>query len=124
MYGIENQTAESWSQTLDTVLKLNSDHISLYPLTIEKHTPFYDQNKKVDYDLQAIMYNIACEKLKDAGFTHYEISNWAKDGKFSIDSTRCLGACGIAPVFTVNGEVYGKATVKKLDEVLDELITK
>ena len=47
-----------------------------------------------------------------------------EDGKFSIDSTRCLGACGIAPVFTVNGEVYGKATVKKLEEVLDELITK
>lgn len=43
------------------------------------------------------------------------------DGKFSIDSTRCVGACGIAPVFTVNGEVYGRATVKKLDEVLDEL---
>lgn len=44
-----------------------------------------------------------------------------KDGMFSIDSTRCLGACGIAPVFTVNGEVYGRATVKKLDEVLDTL---
>ncbi len=44
-----------------------------------------------------------------------------KDGMFSIESTRCLGACGIAPVFTVNGEVYGKATVKKLDEVLDTL---
>ena len=43
------------------------------------------------------------------------------DGKFSIDATRCVGACGIAPVFTVNGEVYGKATVKKLDEVLDSL---
>ena len=44
------------------------------------------------------------------------------DGKFSIDSTRCVGACGIAPVFTVNGEVYGKATVKMLDEVLDKLM--
>ena len=44
-----------------------------------------------------------------------------KDGLFSIDATRCVGACGIAPVFTVNGEVYGKATVKKLDEVLDKL---
>ena len=43
------------------------------------------------------------------------------DGKFSIDTTRCVGACGIAPVFTVNDEVYGKATVKKLDEVLDTL---
>ncbi len=45
-----------------------------------------------------------------------------EDGMFSIDTTRCVGACGLAPVFTVNGEVYGKATVKKLDEVLDELI--
>ncbi len=46
------------------------------------------------------------------------------DGKFSIDATRCVGACGLAPVFTINNEVYGKATVKKLDEVLDEYIKK
>ena len=45
----------------------------------------------------------------------------SEDGKFSIDTTRCVGACGIAPVFTVNDEVYGHATVKKLDEVLNEL---
>ena len=43
------------------------------------------------------------------------------DGKFSIDTTRCVGACGIAPVFTVNDEVYGKATVKKYGKVLDML---
>lgn len=47
-----------------------------------------------------------------------------EDGKFSIDATRCVGACGLAPVFTVNDEVYGKATVKKLDEVLDEYMKK
>ena len=45
-----------------------------------------------------------------------------EDGMFSIDETRCVGACGLAPVFTVNGEVYGKATVQKLDQVLDEII--
>lgn len=44
------------------------------------------------------------------------------DGLISLDETRCVGACGLAPVFTVNGEVYGKATVKKLDEVLDNLL--
>ncbi len=44
------------------------------------------------------------------------------DGLFSIDETRCVGACGLAPVFTVNGEVHGKATVQKLDQVLDELL--
>ena len=47
-----------------------------------------------------------------------------EDGLISIDETRCVGACGLAPVFTVNGEVYGKATVKKLDEVLDEILNK
>lgn len=46
------------------------------------------------------------------------------DGKFSIEETRCVGACGLAPVFTVNGEVYGKATVQKMDQVLDELNSK
>lgn len=47
-----------------------------------------------------------------------------EDGLFTIDQTRCVGACGLAPVFTVNNEVYGKATVQKLDQVLDELIAK
>ena len=37
-----------------------------------------------------------------------------KDGLFTIEQTRCVGACGLAPVFTVNGEVYGKASVQKL----------
>ncbi len=44
-----------------------------------------------------------------------------KDGLFSIEATRCVGACGLAPVFTVNNEVHGKATVKMLDEILDNL---
>ena len=44
-----------------------------------------------------------------------------KDGLFTIEQTRCVGACGLAPVFTVNGEVYGKETVKKLDEVIEKL---
>ena len=43
------------------------------------------------------------------------------DGKFSIDEVRCVGACGLAPVFMVNDEVYGNATVKMVDEVLDKL---
>ena len=55
------------------------------------------------------------ERLKiDAGET-------TGDGLFSIEETRCVGACGLAPVFTVNGEVYGKATVQTLDKVIDEL---
>lgn len=43
-----------------------------------------------------------------------------KDGKFSLDATRCIGACGLAPVFTVNDEVYGKATPELVDKVIEE----
>lgn len=46
------------------------------------------------------------------------------DGKFSLDTMRCVGACGLAPVFLVNDEVYGRATVKKFDEVIDEYMKK
>ena len=56
------------------------------------------------------------EKLK------IEPGQTTEDGMFTIDQTRCVGACGLAPVFTVNGEVYGKATVQKLDKVLDEIM--
>ncbi len=59
------------------------------------------------------------ERLKQR--LNIEEGQTTPDGKFSIDATRCVGACGIAPVFTINGEVYGKATVKMLDEVLDNL---
>ena len=43
-----------------------------------------------------------------------------EDGKFFLDDVRCVGACGLAPVFMVNDEVYGNATVKKFDEILDK----
>ena len=47
-----------------------------------------------------------------------------EDGKFSIDEVRCVGACGLAPVFMVNDEVYGNATVEQLDKVINELMQK
>jgi NADP-reducing hydrogenase subunit HndA len=40
------------------------------------------------------------------------------DGNFSILETRCIGCCGLAPVITVNSNVYGKITVKEVDEIL------
>ena len=49
-----------------------------------------------------------------------DVGETTKDGKFSLEATRCVGACGLAPVFTVNNEVYGKATVKMLDEIIDK----
>ncbi len=51
-----------------------------------------------------------------------DVGETTKDGKFSLEATRCVGACGLAPVFTINNEVYGKATVKMIDEILDKYI--
>ena len=40
------------------------------------------------------------------------------DGKYSLEATRCIGACGLAPVFTINGEVYGKVTADDIPGIL------
>ena len=40
------------------------------------------------------------------------------DGKFSLEATRCIGACGLAPVMTVNSDVYGKLTADMVPEIL------
>ena len=50
-----------------------------------------------------------------------DVGETTKDGKFSIEEQRCIGACGLAPVFMVNNDVYANATTKMLDEVLDSL---
>lgn len=49
-----------------------------------------------------------------------DVGETTPDGKFSIEATRCIGACGLAPVFTINDEVYGKATPEMLDKIIDE----
>jgi len=83
MYGIENQSIADLENSLNEVIELNPEHISLYPLTIEENTVFYKQNKIVDTDKQQQMYEVACSVLNKNNFIHYEISNWAKDNKIS-----------------------------------------
>ena len=41
-----------------------------------------------------------------------------EDGAFSIDATRCIGACGLAPVLTINGDVYGRLALEDVDDIL------
>lgn len=43
-----------------------------------------------------------------------------KDGIYSIDATRCIGACGLAPVITINEDVYGKLTPEDIDDILSK----
>lgn len=51
-----------------------------------------------------------------------DVGECTPDGKFSIDATRCIGACGLAPVLTVNDDVYGKLVVDDIDGIMDKYI--
>lgn len=69
-------------------------------------------------------YVKGAQKLLDRAIERLKIrpGEVTPDGKFSIDDVRCVGACGLAPVFMINDEVYGNATVKQFDEVIDKYI--
>lgn len=83
MFALPGQTLEQWGETVDRALELETEHLSLYNLTIEPDTPFatwHAAGKLVvpDDDAAADMYQLAIERLGRAGYEHYEISNWAK----------------------------------------------
>lgn len=60
------------------------------------------------------IYNKLMEKLGIVG------GECTPDGKFSLDACRCIGACGLAPVMTINDDVYGRLTVDDIDEILEK----
>ena len=83
MYGIAEQSFESFKRTLDFVSSLPVTHLSVYGLIIEEGTPFYKERKALllpSEDEECDMYLFAAEKLAEASFSHYEISNYAKRG--------------------------------------------
>ena len=49
-----------------------------------------------------------------------EVGRTTKDGKFTLNATRCLGACGLAPVMMINDEVYGRLTPDQVSGILDQ----
>ena len=83
MLGIPYQTADSLRETLDKILALHPNHLSCYLLKIEPGTPFARRHAETDCpsdDEAADFYLTVCETLRAAGFTHYEISNFARPG--------------------------------------------
>ena len=58
------------------------------------------------------------EKVKE--ILGIDVGECTPDGKFSIDATRCIGACGLAPVITVNDEVYGRLTVDDIPGIIQQ----
>ncbi|GHT09458.1 coproporphyrinogen III oxidase [Bacteroidia bacterium] len=85
MYGLPGQTPEIWEKTLRQAMDLDVQHISAYHLIYEENTPLFsllEQGKitPVDEELSVQLFEILIDKLEDAGFEHYEISNFAKHG--------------------------------------------
>ncbi len=126
MYGIPEQTMYSFAKTLDTVLALKPEHISLYGLILEEGTPFWKMKNSLSLpgeDTECDMYYHAADILRYNGYSHYEISNYAKDGYASRHNMKywlCeeyIGV-GVSAYSYFNGERYGNSS--HISEYLSE----
>ncbi len=89
MYGLPEQTLNKVLDSIQSLLAFTPAHLSCYGLKLEENTPLWRKNPLLpDDDLQADMYFAICERLKEAGYLHYEISNWAKPGFASRHNSR------------------------------------
>jgi oxygen-independent coproporphyrinogen-3 oxidase len=83
IYGTPGESLEDWSVSVDAALALEPDHLSAYALVIEPGTRMGGQLRRgeiaaTDPDAQADMYEIADEAFSAAGYSWYEVSNWAR----------------------------------------------
>ncbi len=88
IYGLPNQTLEEWERNIQTAVELDVEHISAYNLTYHEGTVFYDQLKKgilqeLPDELSLEQFQVLIRRLKEAGYEHYEISNFCKPGCYS-----------------------------------------
>ena len=92
MFALPGQTLSDWESNLARAIKINPEHISTYNLTIEPETAFAKLHSRGKLtmppeDLQLEHYKMAIDMLTEAGYDHYEISNFAKPGKQSRHNT-------------------------------------
>lgn len=92
IYGIPGLSNKQWRKNIDIVLSSGISHISSYALTVEPNTALYSLIKKGTInnvnDMQAQeQFYILTEELSKHNFTHYELSNFAKDGALSINNS-------------------------------------
>ncbi|KAM5135884.1 radical S-adenosyl methionine domain-containing protein 1, mitochondrial [Mantella aurantiaca] len=88
IFGLPGQSLAAWHSTLERILDQCDDHVSLYQLTLERGTALFSlkekgQLKVPDQELTAQMYDDARRILQQAGFRHYEVSNFARNGAIS-----------------------------------------
>ena len=91
--GLPHQTRESWKTSLDEMLAIAPEHVSVYLLEVDEGSRLgreilrggakYSAAKVPSDDDMAEFYELACDALASAGYEHYEISNWAQPGRAS-----------------------------------------
>lgn len=94
MIGIPGQSLEDVQESIEEIIKLSPEHISTYSLIIEEGTPFFNKLAKnkitlPDEEIERQMYWMVKKKLEEAGYIHYEISNFAKKGYESKHNLAC-----------------------------------
>ncbi|MCP1995370.1 radical SAM family heme chaperone HemW [Flavobacterium sp. HSC-61S13] len=92
IYGIPGMTEARWLQNIETVLSLGIPHISSYALTVEPKTALYKMIQtgsipKPDDGVAHQHFLLLMDRLKEAGFIHYELSNFGKEGYFSQNNS-------------------------------------
>ncbi|MGQ9651176.1 MAG: radical SAM family heme chaperone HemW [Phycisphaerae bacterium] len=85
IFGIPGQTLHTWNQSLEAAIDLGPDHVACYGLTYEPGTPLVlrrdsGQIIPIDEEVETEMYMLAIDRLAEAGFQQYEISNFARPG--------------------------------------------
>ncbi len=97
MYGLPGQTLEMCVESVEKIIALKPEHMSLYGLQVEDRTLFAKRGVETDEDLGRAMFEACIERLSSAGFHHYEISNFAQPGFESIHNQ----------IYWRNGEYVG-----------------
>lgn len=92
IYGLPGENDIRWNQDLQQAIKLGVEHISAYHLTYEEGTPLYEmlhqhRVQEVDEESSLRFFTLLMDTLKDAGYEHYEISNFCKPGFHSRHNT-------------------------------------
>ncbi len=85
IFGTPNLSNEEWKENVQKVVNMNVPHLACYALTVEPKTALQKmielkKKENVNSDMQAIQYSILMQMMHDAGYEHYEISNFAKPG--------------------------------------------
>ena len=92
IFGISHMSSGQWIHTIDSVLELSPEHVSAYQLSVEGGSALAAMVAKGAYveagdDLCREQYDILCRKLADAGFAHYEVSNFALPGREAVHNS-------------------------------------